>query len=288
MSETWTIKRLLEWTTDYLGKQGRNSARLEAEILLASALACQRIDLYTNFENEPTEEKRTLFRDYVKRRGANEPVAYIVGAREFYSLTFKVNRCVLIPRPETELLVVEALDWLKQNAKNCPQPRICDVGTGSGAIAVAIAKHFPNGQITAVDQSPEALALAAENAQKHNVGNRIVFCESNLLDAIDDTLDLIVSNPPYVSQAEYENLDAELKDYEPKLALLGGEKGTELIEKLIPQTQQRLRQDGAIFLEVSPMIADRVAELFDPQNWKNVYIIKDLANLKRIVRAEKN
>ncbi len=287
MSETWTVKRLLEWTTDFLKKQGRESARLDAEILLAAALGCQRIELYTNFETEPPEEKKTLFRDYVKRRAAGEPVAYLVGQKEFYSLAFKVDRSVLIPRPETELLVVEALDWIKKQAGRPESKngslRICDMGTGSGAIAVAVAKHAANGRITAVDQSRTALALAAENTKKHQLESRIAFLESDLFGQVDEEFDLILSNPPYISRPEYEQLSPEVRDYEPRAALLAGEKGTETIERLLPQAAKRLRPGGAIMIEVSPMIADAVAGLFDGKTWTDVRIVKDLAGLKRIV-----
>ncbi len=292
MSETWTVKRLLEWTTDFLKKQGRESARLDAEILLAAALGCQRIELYTNFETEPPEEKKTLFRDYVKRRAAGEPVAYLVGQKEFYSLAFKVDRSVLIPRPETELLVVEALDWIKKQAGRPESKnggfRICDMGTGSGAIAVAVAKHAANGRITAVDQCRTALALAAENAKKHQLESRITFLESDLFGQIDEEFDLILSNPPYISRPEYEQLSSEVRDYEPRAALLAGEKGTETIERLLPQAAERLRPGGVIMIEVSPMIADAVAGLFDGETWIDVRIVKDLAGLKRIVGGSRS
>ena len=284
MSESWTIKRLLEWTTEHLKKSGRSSPRLDAEILLSAALSCQRIELYTNFESEPTEEQKTVFRDYVKRRAAGEPVAYLVGFKEFYSLKFAVNRSTLIPRPETELLVVEALDWMK--AENKPVA-VCDVGTGSGAIAVVVAKHEPNCRITAVDISEDAIAVAKENAEKHAVSDRVEFRVSDLLQNIAGPLDLVLSNPPYVSDSEYEQLDPELKNYEPRTALVAGINGTEIVERLIPQAYEKLQPCGAIFIEISPMIADKVAALFSDDQWSDVKIIKDLAELKRIVCAQK-
>lgn len=291
MSEIWTVQRLLEWTTDFLKKHARQSARLEAEILLSSALSCRRIELYTGFDSEPTESQRTLFREYVKRRAGGEPVAYLVGHKEFFSLSFEVNRSTLIPRPETEQLVLESLDWVKirENSKNTEKKliSICDVGTGSGAIAVAIAKNTQNTQITATDISSEALRIAKKNAEKHEVSDRVEFIESDLLENVQGLFELIVSNPPYVSREEYEQLDGDVKDFEPRGALLAGETGREIIEKLLPQALCKLLPGGKILIELSPMIADSTAELFSPESWSEVRILKDFAGLKRILSAVK-
>ncbi len=291
--DSWTVKRLLEWTTDYLKKSGRPSARLEAEILLASALSCQRIELYTNFETEPPEDKRALFRDYVKRRAAGEPVAYLVGHKEFYSLSFQVDRSTLIPRPETEQLVVESLDWIKARQTADPgfAPQICDVGTGSGAVAVAIAHALKKakrpGRVTAVDLSEAALELAKKNGVKHNVHDRIDWVLSDLMEKTAGPFDLVVSNPPYVSESEFERLDPEVRNYEPKSALLAGQDGTEIIRRLLPQACVKLNDGGRLLIELSPMIADAVVLLFDAACWKNVKLLKDLAGRNRIVSAEK-
>ena len=291
--EIWTIKRLLEWTTDYLKKSARQSPRLEAEILLAAALSCQRIELYTSFDMEPTEEQRTVFRDYVKRRAAGEPVAYLVGHKEFYSLSFQVDCSTLIPRPETEQLVVESLDWIKsrQTAQATFEPQICDVGTGSGAIAIAIAyslkKAGKPGKVTAVDLSEKALEIAKKNGEKHQVSDRIEWILSDLLEKVDGPFDLIVSNPPYVSESEYEKLDSEVKDYEPKAALLAGPEGTEVFQKFLPQALAKLNEDGRILCELSPMIADAVVSLFDGSAWKNIRLLKDLAGHDRVVAAQR-
>ncbi|MGL6196469.1 MAG: peptide chain release factor N(5)-glutamine methyltransferase [Thermoguttaceae bacterium] len=311
MPETWTVKRLLEWTTDFLTKSGRASPRLDAEILLAAALGFKRIELYTNFETEPPKEKRAVFRDYVKRRAAGEPVAYLVGHKEFYSLKFVVDSSTLVPRPETELLVVEAIDFLKRRKSEKPgQPlKICDVGTGSGAIAVTIAKHVPDCTVIAIDVSDAALEIAKRNAESHEVSNKITWLKSDLFAEIQpgsnanssssggnsadeacesgNLFDIIVSNPPYISQAEYDELDPEVKNFEPLTALLAGNNGTEIIERLILQAYACLKPGGAIMIEVSPMIADKVAEFFHGDKWKDVRTIKDLANLERIVAARK-
>ena len=286
-TETWTVKRLLEWTTDFFKKKGIESARLEAETLLAAAMGFKRIELYTNFETEPAEDQRSVFRDFVKRRGAGEPVAYLVGFREFYSLRFRVNRDVLIPRPETEQLVLESIDFLK-SFPDGSTVEICDVGTGSGAIAVAIAKHRPKspGGVTihAVDFSRKALAVAEKNAETHSVDVRIV--ESNLLAAVGGPFDLIVGNLPYISATEYEALPDDVRNFEPKSALFAGPAGTEIIERLLVEAPAKLKFGGRLLLEISPMIAKRVIALFG-NDWSDVLLLNDLAGQVRIVSATK-
>ncbi|MEE9603293.1 MAG: HemK/PrmC family methyltransferase, partial [Thermoguttaceae bacterium] len=190
--EVWTVGRLLSWTADYLKGTGSDTSRLDAEVLLAESLGCRRIELYTSFHNEPDESVRTAFRELVRRRAAGTPVAYLVGHREFYSLDFRVTPDVLIPRPETELLVVTLLDLAKQRdsvnlqASGNPKasvnpPRIADVGTGSGIIAVCAAKHLPDARVTALDVSQPALEVARGNAIDHGVADSIEWVHSDLL-----------------------------------------------------------------------------------------------------------
>ncbi len=286
--ETWTIKRLLEWTIEFFTKNGCESPRLEAEILLGEALKCKRIELYTNFETEPSEEKRARFREFVKRRGAGEPSAYLVGSKEFFSIPFKVDRSVLIPRPETEQLVLETLDRLKTMPPGSV-PSVCDVGTGSGAIAVSVAKNWPKtlgpGRIVAVDKSPEALEIAKQNAEAAGLAGRIEFVESDLLDAAQGSFDVIVSNPPYVSRSEYDALPDGIKNFEPESALLAGPKGTEVIERLMIQAKDRLNSGGWLLIEGSPMIAADIAGLLT--DWPVVGVVKDAASLDRFIIAQK-
>ena len=179
----WTVGRLLQWTADYLKTHGSESPRLDAEVLLAEAMGCKKIELYTRFEEEPAESVRAAFRELVKRRAEGAPVAYLLGHREFYSLDFRVTPDVLIPRPETELLVVTLLDLAKSKPKDTPWS-IADVGTGSGILAVCAAKNLAAARVTAVDISPAALEIAAENAEKHGVAARIEFLESDLFAAV--------------------------------------------------------------------------------------------------------
>jgi len=198
VEETWTVNRLLAWTRDFFKKKGIEKPQLEAEILLAHAMKIKRIELYTAFESEPTDAQRTIFRDFVKRRGNGEPAAYLVGSKEFFSLPFKVDRNVLIPRPETEDLVLQTLDTIKTFANS---PVIADVGTGSGIIAVAIAKNLPKhlseAKIIAVDISTEALHLARSNTEVNGVAERIEFRQSDLLEQIPETLDVIEQSAVY-------------------------------------------------------------------------------------------
>jgi release factor glutamine methyltransferase len=286
--ETWTVNRLLAWTRDFFKKKGIEKPQLEAEILLAHAMKIKRIELYTAFETEPTEAQRTIFRDFVKRRGNGEPTAYLVNAKEFYSLLFKVDRNVLIPRPETEDLVLQTLDTLKTFAEGAT-PVVADVGTGSGIIAITLAKHLPerlaSARIIAVDVSAEALNVARSNAEVHGVADRIEFRQSDLLEHVLEELDVIVSNPPYISQSEYEALPTDIREFEPKAALLAGVKGTEVIERLIQQSADRLRPDGHLLMEVSPMIVESVVNLL--HGWNNVQILPDLAGRPRVVCGQR-
>jgi len=286
--ETWTVNRLLAWTRDFFKKKGIEKPQLEAEILLSHAMNIKRIELYTAYETEPTESQRTIFRDFVKRRGNGEPSAYLTGSREFYSLSFNVDRSVLIPRPETEDLVLQTLDTINTYTDDSA-PVIADVGTGSGIIAVTLAKRLPErfaaAKIIAVDISVEALNIARYNAETHGVAKRIEFRYSDLLEQVTETLDIIVSNPPYISQSEFETLPTDVKNFEPKAALLAGAKGTEVIERLISQSANRLRSGGHLLLEVSPMIAEAVVGLL--HGWNNVRVLPDSAGRERIVYGQK-
>ncbi len=287
--EPWTVGRLLSWTIDYLSKHGAENARLDAEVLLAHARGCRRIDLYTSFGESANEETRTAYRELVRRRAGGEPVAYLVGHREFYSMDFEVNPDVLIPRPETELLVVSLLDFVKQRSPGDGAIEIADVGTGSGVIAICAAKYVPTARVTAIDISPAALAVARRNAEKHNVADRVAFVESNLFSAedTDRQYDYIVSNPPYVSTAEMAQLAPDVRDHEPELALCAGEGGTDVINPLIQEAAKRLRPKGALLIEISPMIVAAVEALVAAEPALELGpTIKDLAGHARVVQAK--
>lgn len=288
MAETWTVGRLLGWTTDYLKRHNSDSPRLEAEVLLAHALGCPRIGLYTAFDQEPSEAVRGAFRALVRRRAEGEPVAYLVGRREFYSLSLRVGPAVLVPRPETELLVVAILDLAK--AAGNPSPAIADVGTGSGAIAICAAKYLPQARVVAIDTSAAALAVARANAAEHGVAQRIEFLEGDLLGPVEAgrQFDLIASNPPYVRTAEWDSLPPDVRDYEPREALVAGPQGTEVIERLIPQAADRLRPGGHLLMEISPMIHEAVCKLLQAEpRLEPQPTIKDLARHPRVVVARR-
>ena len=288
-TKQWTLQRLLEWTTGHFDDAGSDSSRLDAEVLLAEAIQCKRIELYTRFAEVPPAEPLQKFREWVKRRAAGEPVAYLVGHKEFYSLKFKVTPATLIPRPETEHLIVAALEVCKDRNDSAGPVRIIDVGTGSGCIAVTLAKHMENQNvIAATDISLEALAVARENAQAHEVDSRIRFYEGDLLDALPEgskPVDLIVSNPPYIGRCEIDTVEATVKDFEPESALFAGEQGTEIIERLIPQAEKMLLPGGHLILEASPATMDRCEELVNQSALDFVQIINDYAGLKRILVA---
>lgn len=286
-TDPWTIGRLLNWTADFLKRHGAETPRLEAEVLLAEVLGCRRIELYTRFEEEPPEAVRTAFRDLVRRRSEGTPVAYLVGRREFYSMNFRVTPDVLIPRPDTEHVVIALLDRAKIHAPAEPL-RICDVGTGSGIIAVCAAKHLPQARVTAVDLSPAALEVARGNARQHGVEDRIAFVESDLLAALapGDAFHIIASNPPYIATDELAGLARDVRDYEPRLALEAGPRGTEVIERLVPQAVEHLVPGGLLLVEIGPRILDAALAILASQpDLEPGPVIKDLARLPRVIQA---
>jgi release factor glutamine methyltransferase len=278
---------LLQWTADYLKRHGSDSPRLDAEVLLAETLGCPRIGLYTAFDTVPGDPPRAAFREMVRRRAEGTPVAYLVGHREFYSLEFRVTQDVLIPRPETELLVVALLDLARGYPAGQPVT-LCDVGTGSGVIAVCAAKHLPTARVTALDISPAALEVARSNAAAHGVEDRIELVESDLFAALapERRFDFVVSNPPYVSLSELAALAPGVKEHEPRGALLAGQRGTEVIEALLPQAAQRLNPGGHLLVEISPMLHDAVQSLLAADDrFLPGPTIKDLARRPRVVQA---
>jgi release factor glutamine methyltransferase len=292
--EPWTIGRLLNWTVDYLKNHGSENSRLDAEVLLAHARGCRRIDLYAAFGEIADDKTRTDFRELVRRRAAGTPVAYLVGHREFYSLDFEVTPDVLIPRPETEHLVVALLDHVKARATNreCEAPAepltIADVGTGSGILAVCAAKYVPSAHVTAVDISPAALAVAKRNAERHGVAARIQFIESDLFANVspEQRFDYIVSNPPYISTAEMEQLANDVREHEPHAALHAGAGGIDVIKPLVEQAAARLKSGGALFMEISPMIAGDVEQLIRASGTLQLgATLRDLGGHQRVIQA---
>lgn len=286
--EPWTIGRLLNWTTDFLRDKGVESPRLDAEVLLAAARGCQRIELYTAFDEPAPDALREKFRALVKERATGKPVAYLVGKREFFSLAFEVTPDVLIPRPETELLVVRALDLAKTMGEGVLE--IADVGTGSGVLAVTLAKRLPHCRVTATDVSAAALAVAQRNGERHSVTGRVEWYEGDLLAPVDVArrFHIIVSNPPYVTTGEMSELMADVRRFEPALALDGGPEGTSVIERLLPQAAERLLPGGWLLMEIGPTIVERVEQLVaETPGLDRRPTQKDLAGLPRVVAAQR-
>ncbi len=288
--DTWTIQKLLKWVTEYLTTKGIESPRLSAELLLSHVLGLKRIELYTQFSQSVTAEQLGVLRDLVKRAGQFEPVAYLTGKTEFYSLELNITRDCMIPRPETELLVQRAIEFLRMRFGN---QAVCDLCTGSGCIAVAIAKNFADACVFATDISDKALAVAAENVRKHQLAERITLLCGDLFDPLIQQLDvnqfdLIVCNPPYVSSAEYDNLDKNVKDYEPRLALHAGDDGLDIYRRLIERIDQFLKPDAALMLEIGYAQGPVVRRLLEETNvFAEVKIEKDYHDNDRIVTARK-
>lgn len=281
VEQPWTLGRLLDWTTAHFREKKSEFPRLDAEVLLAHAQGCKRIELYTRFEETATEDVRSRFRDLVRKRTEGCPVAYLVGKKEFFSLELEVNPAVLIPRPDTETLVMACLEAAT------PQAAILDVGTGSGAIAIAIAKKRPTVQVTAIDLSSEALDVARRNAAKHKVESRIRFLQGDLFAplAADDSFDIILSNPPYIPTATIATLEPGVRDFEPRLALDGGPDGFQMVTRLIEKAGQHLKLGGCLLLEIGVDQEKPVRRLLEQAGYRVGPSIKDHSGHPRVLKA---
>lgn len=285
MKQDWNVQELLDWTKNYFVQNNVAEPRLEAEVLLACALNFDRIGIYVNHDRPVNEEERTRFREMIKRRVSGEPTAYIVGQKEFMSLSFSVDGRVLIPRPDTEILVEEAIRILRDIEGVV---RVADVGTGSGAIAVSIARYVEKAEVKAIDIDPGAIQVAHSNAILHEVEARIDFSVGNLLQPVADAkFHLIAANLPYIPTDEMQKLPNEVKNFEPARALDGGPEGVQLYTELIPQALQCLDENGYMLMEISDgRQAKAVAELLGKE-WIEHYILKDLGGRDRVVAARK-
>jgi release factor glutamine methyltransferase len=284
-AEPWTIRRLLTWTEGFLRDKAIDSPRLDTQILLAHVLKCKRIDLYVRSDEEPAEAVRAVFKDLIKRRVDGCPVAYLVGQREFYQLTLEVSPAVLIPRPETEILVMESLRLLKSKES----PRVLDMGTGSGCIALAIARHHATAAVTATDISGEALALARKNAERLNLTERTRFLQGDLFEPVrDEKFELIASNPPYVSADEFPTLMKEVRDFEPRLALDGGPDGLAIYRRLVDEAAAHLNSGGHLLLEIGATQESALRELLaNSGSFDAVSTHRDGQKLPRVIAAKK-
>lgn len=283
MSEApWTVIRLLRWTTEHFAGLGIDSARLDAECLLASALGVDRLRLYLDFEKPIAPAERGVFRELVRRRGSERvPVAQILGRKEFWSLALRVTPDVLVPRPETETLVGAALELL-------PLARpasVLDVGTGSGAVALAIASERPLARLVATDISEAALEIARQNADELGMAERIRLVSGDGFAAVaGETFDLIVSNPPYVAESQRGSLPPELA-HEPEVALFGGEDGLRVLRRLTDGVGSMLSPGGGFAVEIAPEQAETVAGWCREAGLLDVRTLRDLAARPRVVAA---
>jgi len=281
-----TIRELISQATMQLDDAGIPSARLDAEVLLAFCLNCDRLELIKNPERVLNEDERMSFHEFIARRLRCEPVAYITGRKAFWSFTLEVNSDVLIPRPDTEVIVEEALAVF--NAQPVDQPRILDIGTGSGAIALALAAEIPGAQITATDVSVAALTVAKKNALALGLEHSITFLHGDLFAPVRGTFDLIVSNPPYIGADEYEILPAGVKDFEPRQALFAGKTGLEFYENLIYQAKKHLKEKGWLLLEIGYKQTQEVRTIMEISKfYDSIDVRADYAGLSRVIKGRR-
>jgi len=304
-SADWTIGKLIEWTRGFFEKKGIPQPRLEAEILLAHVLGAERIDLYMRYEQAVAEDQRAAFRELVRRRAEREPTRYLTGGCEFMSLAMKVTPACLIPRPETERLVEEVLRLAGvprrqpaaaaagASAEQLPAPiSLIDLCTGCGCIAVSLAVYLPHARVTATDLSAEALAVAHLNAEAHGVADRMTLLAGDLyepLDAADvQPADFLVANPPYVAEAEWAALAPEIREHEPRAALVAGPAGTEIVERLLKGAPAYLRPGGRLLMEIgNEQGGAAAAQAAAVRGLADVEVLKDYAGLDRILMARR-
>lgn len=278
------LLEILNMSKEFLEKRGVESARLNAELIIAEILKLKRLDLYLNYERPMMEEEMSLIREWIKRRGDKEPLQYILGKEEFYGLIFKVNKSVLIPRQDTEVLVEKAIEKLKNRVK----PKVLDIGTGSGAISISVAKNIDDSVVLGVDISEDALCVAKENMEQNEIKN-LKFIKSNVFENVNyHEFDMIISNPPYIPDYEYETLMTEVKEHEPKTALVAEDNGYFFYKKIIDEGKNYLVSGGVVLFEAGYNQAQNIGELFKQDgNYKDIEIFKDYAGIERVVTAVK-
>jgi release factor glutamine methyltransferase len=281
-----TVLEAIQKSADFLGKKNVESPRLQTELLLAHLLKMPRMKLYLNFDHVLTPVETDTLREFVKRRGQREPLQHIVGSTSFCGYEIAVNRHVLVPRPETELLAEAG--WQFLSTLNSQPSTVLDFGTGSGCIAIALAAKYPDAKVIATDISSDALALAKQNAEKNNVAARIEFLQGNGFTALsaDSKFDLIISNPPYIPTAEIETLQPEVRDFDPRAALDGGADGLDFYRKLAAEVKMFLKPEGKIMLEFGDGQADAIKKIFEDEKWVVEAVKEDYSQRARILIAK--
>lgn len=283
----WTILTILDWTKQYFADKGLENPRLDAEVLLCAVLICQRIKLYVDFERPLNSDELATYKSYVLRRAQHEPLAYILGHREFMRNDFKVTPATLVPRPETELLV-ESLTKAAPLLKPEGEVKILDIGTGSGAIIVSLLDYLPKAKGVGADISVEALVVAKENAESIGVKERCGFVRSDLFSRIplDKKFDIIVSNPPYIPAADIATLARDVQQ-EPRSALDGGADGLDFYRRIIAEAQEHMEEEGLLAFEVGINQSETVAQLCQAAGFRATAVRKDYAGIGRMVFAVK-
>jgi release factor glutamine methyltransferase len=284
----WTVLALIRWADERFKKEGIPTPRLDAEVLLAETLGLDRVGLYTHFDQPLQPDELARFKQLILRRLRREPVAYILGRKEFWSLPIQVSPDVLIPRPETEILVAEALKVLAPAGKE--DLRLFEIGTGSGAISIALAREQPAARITASDISPKALSVAKENAEHNGVREQIRFLQGDLFQPVPkgETFDAVVSNPPYIAQAEISSLLPEVRDYEPRMALNGGKDGLDFFRRALPSVNEYLRPGGWFLAEMGAGQDSKVLKIAEKNRDLDSFgFAKDLSGINRVFKARK-
>lgn len=276
-SESWTLLKLLRWATEFFSGKGIDNPRLDAELLLAHVLGLDRVGLYMNYDRPLNAEELDKLRPLVKQRGQREPLQYLIGSTEFWSLEFKVSPAVLIPRADTEILVEEALSRAGESGT------LLDVGTGSGAIVVSLAKELEQWQCEGIDISAEALTVAQCNVDGNQVTDRVQLFQADLNRLPQKKYNLIVSNPPYIAQDEWESLMPEVRDHEPSLALIADREGLACYQSLLNQAADHLLSDGWLLVEIGYQQAEAVQQLFVDAGFEDVYMREDYAGQPRVV-----
>ena len=278
------VKQVLVAATDRLTTNQVPSPRMNAELLLRFVLNCDRAYLFAHPERELSKQEEFHYEAALAERSRGIPAQYITGHQEFWGMDLIVTPAVLSPRPETEHIIETVLELVSRGPSSHPI-RIVDVGTGSGAIALALAKELPKAEIHATDISGAALEIARANAARHQFEERIQFYEADLLGNLIPPFDLVVSNPPYVGESEEDSVQLEVRKFEPRTAVFAGETGTEVIARLIPQARTVLRPGGWIVMEISGAIAEPVRNLL--HGWEKVEVKEDLRSIPRVIRARK-
>ena len=279
--QEWTIETVLRWATDDFRARGVDSPRLDAELLLGRALTCTRIQLIADAKRALDTGELARFRDLVKRRRAREPTAYLLGEREFYGRMFRVDRRVLIPRPDTETLVEVALDRTRERSMSL---RALDLCTGSGCVAISLARERRTSLFVAADISGDALAVARDNALRLGAYN-VAFRQGDLFAAVDPSarFDLVTANPPYIADGEMSALQPEIRDYEPRLALSGGPDGLDIVRRIAAEARAHLADGGRLVLEVGFGEAPAAATILADAGFARIEVRRDYARIERVV-----